>query len=206
VKESLDLELWLKRYGILKFRGYFCGFSEARDLFGIIFQIAGAFMKIGGLRVDTQEVQGPFYKVEGIKEFPDLIFNEKFRGSSPRCGGPRAAPVHGGRRTRPRRQLTGGWPEQCPHAWYLTAVEQEGGGNDGEPHQLQEGWRRDGNGRVPVGNNWRRRHLVRVVHGRREKRGGERSDEARGWSSPFYRGWGGACQGEKGGNSQRQCP
>jgi hypothetical protein len=42
VKESLDLELWLKRYGILKFQGYFCGFSEARDLFGIIFQILGA--------------------------------------------------------------------------------------------------------------------------------------------------------------------
>jgi hypothetical protein len=36
-QESLDLELWLKRYGILKFRGLFYAFSEARDLFGIIF-------------------------------------------------------------------------------------------------------------------------------------------------------------------------
>jgi hypothetical protein len=38
VQESLDLELRLKRYGILKFRDYFCDFFEARDSFGIIFQ------------------------------------------------------------------------------------------------------------------------------------------------------------------------
>jgi hypothetical protein len=44
-------------------------------------------MKICGLRVDIQEVQGPFYKVVGIKEFPDLIYNGKFRGPSLRCGG-----------------------------------------------------------------------------------------------------------------------
>jgi hypothetical protein len=41
-KESLDLKLWFKKYGILKFRGYFVDFSEAMDLFGIIFQILGA--------------------------------------------------------------------------------------------------------------------------------------------------------------------
>jgi hypothetical protein len=46
-------------------------------------------MKIGGLRVDTQEVHGPFYKVAGIKESPDLIYNGKFCGSSARCCGPR---------------------------------------------------------------------------------------------------------------------
>jgi hypothetical protein len=38
-QESLVLELWLKRYEFLKFWCYFVDFSEARDLFGIIFQI-----------------------------------------------------------------------------------------------------------------------------------------------------------------------
>jgi hypothetical protein len=47
-------------------------------------------MKICGLRVDVQEVQGPFCKVLGIKEFSDLIYNGKFHGPSPRCGGPAA--------------------------------------------------------------------------------------------------------------------
>jgi hypothetical protein len=47
-------------------------------------------MKICGLRVDIQEVQGSFCKVAGIKEFLDLIYNAKFREPSPRCGGPAA--------------------------------------------------------------------------------------------------------------------
>jgi hypothetical protein len=45
-------------------------------------------MKICGLRVDIQEVQGPFCKVVETKKFPDLICIKKFRGPSPRCGGP----------------------------------------------------------------------------------------------------------------------
>jgi hypothetical protein len=80
-------------------------------------------MKIGGLRVDTHEVQGPFCNVAGIKEFLDLICNKKFRGP----------------RTRPRRWLVGGRLEWRPRAWNLTVVEEEGGGNSGEPHRLQEG-------------------------------------------------------------------
>jgi hypothetical protein len=96
-------------------------------------------MKIGGLWVDTQEVQGPFCKVTGIKDFSDLIYNGKFLGPSPRCGRPRVALIHGGPWIGPRRRLTRGRPEWHPHAWNLAAVEEEGGGNGGEPHRLQEG-------------------------------------------------------------------
>jgi hypothetical protein len=45
-------------------------------------------MKISGLPVHIQEVHEPFCKVAGIKEFLDLIHSGKFRGPSPRCGGP----------------------------------------------------------------------------------------------------------------------
>jgi hypothetical protein len=44
-QESLDLELWLKRYEFLMFWSYFFGFSEARDLFVNIFQISGLTAK-----------------------------------------------------------------------------------------------------------------------------------------------------------------
>jgi hypothetical protein len=49
------------------------------------------------------------------------------------------APVHGGPRTPPQRWLAGEWPEQRPRAWNLTAIEEKGGGDGGEPHRLQEG-------------------------------------------------------------------
>jgi hypothetical protein len=84
-QESLDLELWLKRYEFLKFRSYFCGFSEARDLFVNIFQILDLTAKIvdhglilenpRGLsaksaksrpRVDFTKVQGPLCKISEI--------------------------------------------------------------------------------------------------------------------------------------------
>jgi hypothetical protein len=57
-QESLDLELWLKRYGILKFQTIFLDFFEAKDLSGIIFQIPGAKLWNQGLQVDFWETQG----------------------------------------------------------------------------------------------------------------------------------------------------
>jgi hypothetical protein len=68
-KESLDLELWLKRYGILKFQVYFCGFSEARDLFGIIFQIPGPNCKIMGCGLISMKPRGFFAEMLGNIEF-----------------------------------------------------------------------------------------------------------------------------------------
>jgi hypothetical protein len=44
VQEPLDLELWLKRYRILKSRTIFVDFSGAKDLFIIIFQFLWAFL------------------------------------------------------------------------------------------------------------------------------------------------------------------
>jgi hypothetical protein len=95
-QESLDLELWLwlRRYEFLKFSSYFCGFSEARDLFVNIFEISGPNCKITdcGLILERQrglsakcakldrgliskKHKGFFAKWRGISA-GDLFFNE----------------------------------------------------------------------------------------------------------------------------------
>jgi hypothetical protein len=50
--------LWLGRYEFLKFLSYFVDFSEARDLFVIIFGF-WAELKDQGLQVDFRQVEGP---------------------------------------------------------------------------------------------------------------------------------------------------
>jgi hypothetical protein len=56
-------------------------------------------------------------------EFPGIIFLKETRGPwSPS-----------------QRRLAGERPEWCPRAWNLTAVEEKGRGDGGEPHWLQEG-------------------------------------------------------------------
>jgi hypothetical protein len=69
VKESLDLELWLKRYEFLKFWSYFCRFSESSDLFVNIFQTRGVCLKNCGLRVNFGKAEGLKCKMSEIIEF-----------------------------------------------------------------------------------------------------------------------------------------
>jgi hypothetical protein len=95
-QESLDLELWLKRYEFLMFWSYFCGFCEARDLFVNTFQILGPnckFLDCGlisekqrglsaksvrpGPRVDFLRVQGPFCKIPVITQNNNYLSMEK---------------------------------------------------------------------------------------------------------------------------------
>jgi hypothetical protein len=82
-------------------------FSEARDLFGINFQFRGPLCETMDCGSISKKPRGLFANSRNNR-FLDLIFNGKFRGPSPRCGGPQTAPVHGGPRTEgavaPRRR------------------------------------------------------------------------------------------------------
>jgi hypothetical protein len=113
-------------------------FSEARDLFVIIFQIPKPNCKIMDCRLISKKPRGLNEKCWKL-EFLGIVFLKETRGPSPRVRGPRAVPVHGGPRSPCRRRLAGERPERRSRAWNLTAVEGKGRGDGGEPHRPQEG-------------------------------------------------------------------
>jgi hypothetical protein len=83
--ESLDLELWLKRYEFLKFWSYFVDFSKARDLFVNIFQILGPNYKFSDCELILEKPRGLNLKCPKL-EFPlGIIFLKETRGLSPRA-------------------------------------------------------------------------------------------------------------------------
>jgi hypothetical protein len=108
-------------------------FSEAKDLFVIIFQILGPNCKIMDCGLILKKPRGLNEKCQKL-EFPGIIFLKETCGPSPRDRGPRAAPVHSGPRSPSRRRLAGERLERRPRGWNLTAVEGNGRGDDGEPH------------------------------------------------------------------------
>jgi hypothetical protein len=63
----------------------------------LFFNFEGLFAKVWTAG-HFQRNRGASLQNSRNNRFPDLIFNEKFRGLSPRCGGPWTAPVHGGPR------------------------------------------------------------------------------------------------------------
>jgi hypothetical protein len=111
-------------------------FSEARDLFVIIFQILGPNCKFLDCGLISGKQRG--FGAKGPKlEFSGIIFLKETREPSPRARGPRAAPVHGGPRSPSRERIIGERPERRSRARNLAAVEGKWRGDGGESHRLQ---------------------------------------------------------------------
>jgi hypothetical protein len=149
-QESQDLELRLKRYGILMFRAIFVDFSEAKDLSGIIFQILGANYEIRYCGLIFENPRGFFAKLSGIIYF-GIIFPKKTRGSSPQVHGPPwLGPPWTGGPSSPELSL---WPLRC--SWALAKGRRMGETGSGNPLRASTEDGRWRGGRAMEGNGRR---------------------------------------------------
>jgi hypothetical protein len=147
-------------------------------------------MKICGLQVDIQEVQGPFCKVAGIKEFPDLIYNGIFRGPSPECGGSVAR--SGPRWTAGGTDIghSGALPVRGARALGLTGACRWGATGIGGHGDL-DGLLNEARAAVwQTGDDGEERRRLELITRAKEgakglRREGKRCGEVQGWCSPF---------------------
>jgi hypothetical protein len=143
VQESLNLELWLKRYGVLKFQGYFMNFSETRDPSKIIFQIPGASLQkcqeilqrnSGASLQKLQRNSGAsLHKCQEILNFgfSDLFRNGKVHGLGPHFVDHGLRPVHSGSAQWREQKTAGERPVRCSSMPVLASGCREGEGRCG---------------------------------------------------------------------------
>jgi hypothetical protein len=108
------LELWLKRYGILNFWGYFCGFFlRLGPLLELFYKNQGPNYEIMGCGLILEKPMGFFTKLPGIIDFR-IIFVRKKPWTQSTGHGPRPASVHGGLAMDGGTELTRAQPPATP--------------------------------------------------------------------------------------------
>jgi hypothetical protein len=94
-QESLRLEFWLKRYGILMFQLFLWNFQRLRTFLELFFKIQGPNYEIRDYGLIFESPRGFFAKLSGIIDF-GIIFVRKNTWTRSTGRGPCLASIHGG--------------------------------------------------------------------------------------------------------------